>query len=262
MSGKTYVGNSSGKAKSPNSIYVGNSSNKAAAVKAVYIGNSSNKAVKVWPSTHIPDPAFKEVEYILSNKPAQQIIDTGVITNTKHRVVLDLKVRTKNYSDTGNKRFTGATRYGVITIVSKTDHTTVYFALLYPDIQYANPEHSTIYSDVPLTVDTRYNIDLNNSGRFYVNDKLIATSVSTEESPFYNFCLFGFGAAGGYDTTQDYSIEMYNCKIYLRGEIIRDFYPCYRTVDGLAGMYDIVNKQFYYNEYNTKYPFYAGPDAG
>lgn len=42
-------------------------------------------------------------------------------------------------------------------------------------------------------------------------------------------------------------VRLYNFKLYDGDRLIRDFMPCYRNSDGLAGLYDEVNDTFYTN---------------
>ena len=42
-------------------------------------------------------------------------------------------------------------------------------------------------------------------------------------------------------------MKLYSCKIYDNSVLIRDFVPCYRKADNVAGLYDLVNGVFYTN---------------
>ena len=51
-------------------------------------------------------------------------------------------------------------------------------------------------------------------------------------------------------TTPNYSVglRIYNCKFYEANDVlVRNFVPCYRKLDKVAGLYDIVNGVFYTN---------------
>ena len=43
-------------------------------------------------------------------------------------------------------------------------------------------------------------------------------------------------------------LRIYSCKIYRGDEIVADLIPCYRKIDGIAGMFDAVTKHFYVND--------------
>lgn len=62
----------------------------------------------------------------------------------------------------------------------------------------------------------------------------------------YNMYIFGMNNAGTlFDA--DYGSKIFYCKIYDNGTLIRDYIPCINA-NGKAGLYDLVNKQFYGNE--------------
>lgn len=54
--------------------------------------------------------------------------------------------------------------------------------------------------------------------------------------------------------------RMFSFKIYDNDTLIRDFVPCIRNNDSVAGAYDIVNGQFY-SSANNGYSFVAGPTS-
>lgn len=60
----------------------------------------------------------------------------------------------------------------------------------------------------------------------------------------YSIIMFGRNSAGSI-TSSAQTIK--RCKISQGNEIIRDFIPCYRKADNVAGMYDVVNDKFYTN---------------
>ena len=43
------------------------------------------------------------------------------------------------------------------------------------------------------------------------------------------------------------SMRLYSCQMYDGSTMVRDFVPCYRKSDNVAGLYDLVNKVFYTN---------------
>lgn len=55
------------------------------------------------------------------------------------------------------------------------------------------------------------------------------------------------------------SARIYYAKLYKNSELVRDFYPCYRLSDSVAGMYDKVNGVFYPN--NGTGTFTVGADV-
>ena len=49
------------------------------------------------------------------------------------------------------------------------------------------------------------------------------------------------------DNTWSRTIDWYSFKIWKGDTMIRDFVPCYRKSDNVAGMYDLLNNTFYTN---------------
>lgn len=43
------------------------------------------------------------------------------------------------------------------------------------------------------------------------------------------------------------NLKRKECKIYENNVLIRDFIPCYRKIDNVVGLYDLMNNQFYTN---------------
>lgn len=82
------------------------------------------------------------------------------------------------------------------------------------------------------------NSDWNTTG---VSQSSVATR-PTGTIPIYLFARNANGNADAYSSTTVYSFKMYRGSI-----LIRDFIPCYRISDNVAGLYDLVTKQFYTN---------------
>lgn len=71
--------------------------------------------------------------------------------------------------------------------------------------------------------------------------KAFSTSVS-QNLEIYLFAENRANSAANYS-----SIKLYNFKLYDNNIVLRDFAPCYRISDSVAGMYDMVNDIFYTN---------------
>lgn len=62
----------------------------------------------------------------------------------------------------------------------------------------------------------------------------------------YNLFLFGMSRSGVFE--RQWYGKIYYCKIWENNGILsRDFVPCYRKSDNVAGMYDLINDVFYVN---------------
>lgn len=81
-----------------------------------------------------------------------------------------------------------------------------------------------------------------------INGITYDTSISSKtlvsiSNPMYIFA----GNRSGYAAYQ-YSGKLYNLKITDGTNVIKNFVPCYRKSDNVAGLYDLVNNVFYTNQ--------------
>ena len=63
-------------------------------------------------------------------------------------------------------------------------------------------------------------------------------------SPYTLYLLALHRATTGVSTAE---VNLYSCKIWDNGNLVRDFIPCYRKADNVVGLYDLVNGVFYTN---------------
>lgn len=66
--------------------------------------------------------------------------------------------------------------------------------------------------------------------------------LSSPTQPYYIFALNNLGNASAIA-----NLKLYSFKIYESNTLIRNFVPCYRKADNVAGLYDLVNCVFYTN---------------
>lgn len=178
------------------------------------------------------------VEYIQST--GTQWIDTGIIANGDTKVDIDFQL-TKIYASFifGSRT---ATRVNAYTfnigsavndgnLISSYGQSAVQ-SLCQPDTlrHFAMKNHRTMYID-----DILYS---------QVGKETFTTPASLELFACYN------GGAKGYLPSQ---MKLYSCSIYdgvTEGSrtLLRDFKPCYRKVDKVAGLYDTVSGEFFENQ--------------
>ena len=87
-------------------------------------------------------------------------------------------------------------------------------------------------------------------------EKISGRSRSTQVGQAY----FLFATAQNSTTVAAYtqlSMQMYSCKLWDNGTLIRDFVPAQRKSDGEIGLYDVLNDTFY--EHKGTNPFTSGP---
>lgn len=107
-----------------------------------------------------------------------------------------------------------------------------------------------------LGVTDRLLIDFNKNV-LSINSVVKNTWTETTFQSTANLVLLANNTGG---TIQYYApAKLYSCQIYDNDVKIRDFYPCVRKADNVAGLWDRVNKQFY--ESTGTGNFIAGPAA-
>ena len=97
-----------------------------------------------------------------------------------------------------------------------------------------------------------------NEGLYLDNELVETEQASTQSNSGKSIGLF---ARIRGTTPSSYShLSLYSCKFYEDNNLlVRDFVPCYRKSDGVVGLYDIVNDEFYTNSGTGV--FTAGPEV-
>ena len=98
-----------------------------------------------------------------------------------------------------------------------------------------------------VNINTFFNAKLNflNSRVANVNDNNDLGINPLKVAITYSIIMFGRNSAGSISSSAQ---TIKACKISQGDAIIRDFIPCYRKADGVAGMYDLVEGVFYTNK--------------
>lgn len=255
MAGKTYFGNSSGKADKPEKIYIGDSNNKARLVRSIYVGDSNGIARKVWPAALLPGD-YQRVEYVeffqaTGRIKAPAFIDTGIISTNKTSVFIDVTLTRKytSFYGTGKRPY-----FSLMTInpSSVSEQSTIR--------AYADSAIDADYTKLPSgfnDVGKRLKIQVNNNldwSKIYLNNTAYDTDWSSQTVPAFtaaNNIILGIQAnlsvtplPYGKNT---YPYKLHQITIWENKTLVRDFYPCYRKEDNEPGLYDIVNNVFYVN---------------
>ena len=167
---------------------------------------------------------YQKVQYIKSN--GTQYIDTGVNpTEGVHSAVVNFRLDTQQrfnnqfifaqHTESGDWNCGGYTNYN-----STTGQR--WFAL--------DKDNGFSYS----------------SDGYYKNT--LGVSVLCPITSNYPMLLFARQNNGQADCLGGNYFELYECKIWENANLIRDFVPCYRKSDSVAGLYDKVNDVFYTNQ--------------
>ena len=175
---------------------------------------------------------YTQVEYIAST--GSQYINTGaqIFNNDSHEIIID---------------FEPTRLYSYNQLFGSTYDSNSFEAWIYSDGDLSARYNYTKYADYKeLSVNTRYLVSfIKDGGNLYeyVDGVLISGSSSgvTTASTTSPLILFKSGS--------DYSeYKLYGANIYSNGVMIRNYIPCIKDSTGEAGLYDLVNNEFYGND--------------
>lgn len=195
--------------------------------------------------------AYQEVEYIEST--GTQWIDTGVLNDTNIGCEAEFAITSSrgNFMQTiwGSHLYkSGNTNY--LNISHYNPPTNSIYAYL--GAQYAYPYARCIlgtkyFMQENLNHDLKFKMgtDLQNLTTYY-NMTDGAQNLNLNALIFaFNFVI---GGTYGSDISAYAScMRLYRFKMTQGSTLIRDFIPCYRKSDGVAGLYDLISKRFYTN---------------
>lgn len=172
---------------------------------------------------------YQEVEYIQSS--GTQYIDTGFMPNQDTRVVCDI-----DYT------LTSATAwlFGART----SNEVKTYNVLTYSSKYRSDYNNKTIDCISHVNPTGRFVLDKNKNITYFDNVVGVSMTYAAFQCDYtlYLFANNHAGAAASHGT-----FKLYSCQIYDNGTLVRDFVPCYRKSDNVAGLYDLVNNVFYNN---------------
>lgn len=167
---------------------------------------------------------YRQLTYVQSN--AGQYIDTGFkpTNNTK----VDIVFQTQSSS-------------GVIT-GADAGWLSNGFAIAVTAIEFYNARITPSFAD-----GAKYNVVLD-KGVVTVDGTSKGTIATGTFTSAYSMFLFGNNRSGSLSEATNTII--YSCKIYDNNTLVRDFIPCYNP-SNVAGLYDLVNGQFYSSATST-----------
>lgn len=187
----------------------------------------SNELYEVEVRARVPDE-YQEVEYLQSS--GSQRIDTGVAS------VNGLDIKFKYNSTTNNTSI-----YGARSSQSGTDR---YFFDIYSGnfLPYPSPSSASNLGSANTNEHTLKTGEAFN-GHLYYDGSDKGTVNTTYTSPLSLYLFAEHWAS----SLQASSSRIYYAKLYKGNSLERDYYPCYRKSDSVAGLYDRLNKVFYTN---------------
>lgn len=173
--------------------------------------------------------------YITSH--GQEYIDTGFIPNQDTRVVIKAGNYPAHENESvclfGARSAVGASdSYGFITSSGSPDYyRSDYFG--------ENLSVGSSYSFTePFIIDKNKNVT-------YINGTQVTEAEYKQASGSRSMYLFAYNTGGAPGTPTD-GVQIYYCKIYDNGTLIRDYIPC-RDPDGVACFWDNIAKEYVYN---------------
>lgn len=191
---------------------------------------------------------YKELEYIQSGNG--QYIDTGLKPTVSTKIEMDVDISEPQPEYAGF--------FGSSYTVSSTSNFEVYVKSN-TTIRVIYRNSSAKNMSTPFTFGKHFvSFDASSLTCSFdsetVNISQGTTSFSNNHTILLLACYFSSNNSAG-----DFmNAKLYSCKMYVAGNIERDFIPC-KNPDGIAGMYDFVAGVFYQSASDT--PFIAGPSA-
>lgn len=184
---------------------------------------------------------YTQVEYIQST--GGQNINTGFIPNQDTSLELGINCYRALASDNwiyGTRKAYGNSEY----------------ALLYRANKLFRIDYGNRVIDFPSTLDipTFFSIK-QNKNKITINGITTSADANNFTCPVSLYLL----TVNTNGTPQKASLpaQIYYCKIYDDGKLVRDFVPCYRNSDKKPGLYDLVNDVFYTNAGATDFTYGA-----
>ncbi len=213
-------------------------------------------ATVLWERTGLP-AEYQEVEYLEST--GTQYIDTGIVLNNGCVITLDFLMA----ESAVNRIVYGWRRKGA--------HTNSYQAYITSNTskirQIVIGRSSTDTYPQSFEYDVRNKVLIDSvDEQVLVNDTVIDCGANFNNgrafdengSSEYHPYLFALNNAGRAVAISE-DTRIYGYSVQYEGELLQSFVPCYRKIDKVAGMYDVVNGVFYTNAGTGK--FNVGADV-
>lgn len=182
---------------------------------------------------------YTAVEYLQSN--GNQYIDTGI--NADSNLSLKFDFSTNNHT---LQRHMGAIKNedGVYT----RHHITLNATASTSYIGSYSGMTNVMQTLISTVDDNKHYLNLD-----IYNKKISADNQTPIELTFNSFDTnlnyWLFARNSNNSTNIVYAImKIYYCKMYYQGNLVRDFVPCYRNSDSVAGLYDFVTNTFFTNQ--------------
>ena len=199
-----------------------------------------------WSKNQIPQ-GYQQVEYIEKSTKYRdfgEYIDTGIVTNSsnynKIRLIVDEQITESN---TDGWYLTGASDENAINVGI---HGEEFYATIGDDNMTTEVSHNGINKRYLYDLDASNNtikIEDVETDTILVNQTISPINTFTNEGlPLYLMAYSG--------ENRGHACKLYGAKIYMDGELIKNFLPCIRQSDNAVGLYETVEGEFYENSGN------------
>lgn len=174
---------------------------------------------------------YEQVEFIEST--GTQFIDTGLKLTSEYSVELDYQITNASQKRAGIFGSVGTNtngRYGSLLSPSNSQ------------LEHGYGATNTYYqTGIP---DLNRHLLKQEKNKLYVDGELIYTFPTSTFSATSNAYLCNFN----FTNYNPAKARYFGAKFWDGDELIRNFIPCYRKADGVAGLYDTVTKAFFTNK--------------
>lgn len=189
---------------------------------------------------------YQQVEYIQSTR--KQVIDTKFKATNNTRIELVLKFADRIVNSTNASFFGAYDTENAFTINFGAAVEQAYELFFWVNKRSAL---GGTYSSKKITAD----IVLNKNTFIITNDRATYGDISVGltkgdwETMATSLRLFGYLNGVYVEKPHNmYEMFLYGAKFWDNDILVRDYIPCYRKSDNVAGLYDRVTKEFYYSE--------------
>lgn len=166
-----------------------------------------------------------------------QYIDTEFKANSNTRIIIRTKLKSLSTAFFFGARQT-IYKNSFCALLESVTKTLSYFR-----IDYSNARENRL-KEVTETTDEIHCFEIDKGKLYLDNVKYMNPQEATEFQCDYNLVLFGVNTSNKITKSVTY---IYDCKIYDNDVLIRDMIPVLDK-NGVACMYDKVNKKYYYNK--------------
>lgn len=184
-------------------------------------------------------PEYQQLEYIENS--GTQYIDTGIIPSKNGRIEIKFMdtVASGSFYGTGARKSTSATVYSGVIGSSISQNIFV---------SPSNIATSDFYREINKIYEIKAEYNSEKTGEGTIKCLTSGDTFSGKQSGIlpddYLVNILLFAVRSGQITS---GMRLYYYKIWKDGEIVRDFIPCYRVADNVAGLYDKVSGTFFTN---------------